>query len=335
MKNLETECLCPVCQSKTHLFQSKLFDDRHAFPGSFKVFRCERCGHGTIIPSPGEVELAEIYTRYYPRKSLTPDFVRSLARYRGTLIQQIAVFLKGLGINAHFHAKTGESVLDIGCGAGVSLLELENIGAIAYGSEYDRNVEPIAKTLSLKIHFGDLKTLPLPDHSLDCITLSQVLEHVTHPVEFLIQIRSKLKKTGRVVMAFPNIDGLSCRLAGRTWINWHVPYHLHFFTRASLEKVLAEAGFELRSLRTVTPTEWFKLQIMDLLNPPKPGIPNPTWNPQASHSWQFLFFRKLSTATAYLFIPLLRLIDLFGIGDSFLIEVSPLNGQSSKTFYPT
>jgi hypothetical protein len=32
-----------------------------------------------------------------------------------------------------------------------------------------------------------------------------------------------------VIIGTPNANGWGARVFGRYWINWHAPYHLHFF----------------------------------------------------------------------------------------------------------
>lgn len=322
---------CMICGGNTLLFQSGLFDDRHGYPGFFSIRRCEACGHGHLSPAPNVSDLEKIYTDYYPRRDLNADLIRKFAWYHGTFFHRVKSYLKGLRVNAHLHAMAGERVLDVGCGGGVSLLELKNLGAEAFGTEFDRNVEPIARELGLNIHFGGIDSLPMPDRLFDRVTLSQVFEHISDPGAFLREVRPKMSAAGQVVMAFPNIQGLLGRLSGRRWINWHVPYHLHFFTVNSLRRTLELAGFKLDSVETITPTEWFKLQLMDLVLLPAPGKPNPTWNPEAEHSSGFLLFRKAMTLMAYFFTPALRVMDFFGYGDSFLVKVSPVDAASRKT----
>jgi hypothetical protein len=43
---------------------------------------------------------------------------------------------------------------------------------------------------------------------------------------------------------------------GRSWVNWHVPYHLWHFSPATLKEVLKQAGYEIASLQTYTPALW-------------------------------------------------------------------------------
>lgn len=333
MKSLESTSAnnCKICRSETKTLISRIFDDRYGFPGFFDVLRCEACGFGSLTPSPAESDLEKIYTRYYPRKDIDANSISRSANYRGTTIQKITAFWKGTRLNCHFHPKRGSRVLDIGCGSGNSLIELRQMGVDAMGTEFDQNVRPLAEKLGLNIHFGNIQTLD-PALTFDFITMNQVLEHIPDPIQFLSDLRSKLKPGAQAILSFPNIDSFSRKLTGKNWINWHAPYHLHFFSRNSIKAVAEKAGYRVVSIKTVTPNEWFKLQMMDLIVKKNPGVANPTWNPQSTHSLAFLLMRKTLTIIAYASSPWLRLMDAVNMGDSFLVFLTPRSDGIDKIF---
>ena len=71
------------------------------------------------------------------------------------------------------------------------------------------------------------------------------------PVASLEAARALLAPGGRVVIGVPNFGAAGRRAFGSSWDGLELPRHLHHFTRASLTAVLARAGLQVDSVRTV------------------------------------------------------------------------------------
>lgn len=319
---------CKICQSSTTLFMEQLFDDRYGYPGRFNVYRCTQCGFGQIDPEVMGIELERLYTDYYPRKNLTRQEVEQSATFRPGLRSYYKRWLEGTNNVAHYHVRPGTRVLDIGCGNGASLLEIQRAGAEAYGTEVDRNVEVIAQELRLNIHFGDINTAPWPDQYFDDITMSQLLEHTAVPADFLRQLQRKLKPGGRMIMSFPNIDSFNRVRSGKKWINWHIPYHMNFFSRRSIELLAEQIGMQVQRIQTMTPAVWLMLQARATAYELKEGVPSPVWmaNSQprpvdvpAPSLWQRRWEAALTMLRGATQLPYSRWQDHLGRGDSFIV----------------
>lgn len=225
-------------------------------------------------------------------------------------------------------------VLDYGCGTGVSLLEIQALGGEAYGIEADPNVRPVAEALGLRIHFGSLDDDPFPGERFDLIVLNQVLEHIPDPLGLLGRLRERLAPGGRLILSFPNAASFYARLFGRRWINWHVPYHLHHFTRRSCRELFRRGGWRVRQLRTITPNLWTVLQCRAAAAPARHGSPHPLWTgsregggAEEPQGWRRWLERTAVGAgrpvPAALLTALNRTLDAAGAGDSLLVEVVP------------
>lgn len=307
---------CKICGQSSRVLHENLFDDRYGYPGKFSVYRCSACGFGQTEPLLTPEALGKLYTDYYPRKNITVDEVRRSITWRPGKLARWKRWLQGVNNTCHYHVTPKTKVLDIGCGNGASLLEIQAQGAEAVGTEEDRNVEPIAKALRLQIHFGDVATSNYADGSFDFITMSQLLEHIPDPSAFLKRVSQKLKPTGHIIMSFPNIDGWNRRHSGHKWINWHIPYHINFFTPKSLRQLADSAGLKLVSLKTITPNVWVQLQTLANTTTAIEGQPNPMWT--SSQRLRSLF----ALAMSYLVVPITRWRDWRGQGDSWLVILS-------------
>jgi len=254
---------CEICGSESQGWYEGLYDDRYAYPGTFSLYKCARCGFVQTFPKIAKKEMSRLYTRYYPRKNFrTADILAQAKAMPGTWVR----WLKGLGSTAHYHIPHGPfRVLDVGSGSGVSLLELARMGHEAYGLEPDRNAIRIAKELKLKVHFGFIDDCPFPKKYFDYITASQVIEHTDDPVKFVSDCKRFLTDKGRMIITTPNIDALHRLLTGKKWIHWHIPYHVSFLTKKTWSDLARKTGMKIVGMRTITPSLWTVLQIRKLL----------------------------------------------------------------------
>ena len=325
---------CPVCQRAEFTSKAKIFDDRYGEPNNYELMRCLTCAHLSTAPRLSEIDLPSLYGSYYPRKNTNAFNVTSEAekilRPNATLVR----WWNGTNNQGQYSVRSGERLLDIGCGSGTSLLEAKALGATAYGIEADWNVKPIAKELGLNIHFGSLHDNPFPNSIFDLIVLNQVIEHLPDPDQALLVLRNRLSSNGRMVLVFPNIHSFWCRLFGLRWINWHVPYHLHHFSKASFKKMATRCGYQVKTIRTITPNVWTILQIRAFFARIKQGNPTSLWTVSKSSDQGIRnsagnFWLKNLVRRIVLFaisIPLSltnRTLDAIGIGDSILFEIVP------------
>ncbi|OGC91922.1 hypothetical protein A3D85_01090 [Candidatus Amesbacteria bacterium RIFCSPHIGHO2_02_FULL_47_9] len=257
------ELVCGVCGGGSQMWYEGLYDDRYAYPGEFALYKCTRCGFAQTFPKIPKQEMTRLYTRYYPRKDFKVEYIKALAK---AIPSYWVRWLKGLGSTAHYWVPQGKfRSLDVGSGSGVSLLELAKLGHEVYGLEPDRNTIRMAKELNLKVHFGFIENCPFPKNFFDYITASQVIEHTSDPVKFVLECKKFLSDTGKMIITTPNIEALHCRLTGRKWVHWHIPYHQCFLTKRTWTEVAMRTGMKVVMMRTVTPNLWTVLQFRKLL----------------------------------------------------------------------
>jgi 2-polyprenyl-3-methyl-5-hydroxy-6-metoxy-1,4-benzoquinol methylase len=329
---------CPVCGVCRATFMREAFDDRYGQPDLFTLVRCDQCGHWMTSPRLDESDLGPLYSTYYPRKHVNVENIRHEAKRAVTRFAALRRWWSGTDNQGQYKVRSGEVLLDIGCGSGLSLLEAAAMGAQVRGVEADPNVRRIADELGLQIHIGSLLDEPFSGEQFDLVVLNQVIEHVPDPALALERLRSRLRPGGRIVLVFPNMRSFWCRVSGTRWINWHVPYHLHHFSLDTFTRMANRCGYRVRRARTITPNLWTLLQLRANRLAVERGTPSPIWAvaaqpiaPQGSLpavpprlSAQRALRRVIMSVLMQPLAVINRIIDGLGWGDSLLVEIVPV-----------
>jgi 2-polyprenyl-3-methyl-5-hydroxy-6-metoxy-1,4-benzoquinol methylase len=140
------------------------------------------------------------------------------------------------------YKKTGR-LLDIGAASGILLEQAAQLGFQGEGIEPSEHLARRAKEIGAKVHLG---TFPHPSASgyFDVITLIDVLEHVSTPVQLLRDIAAHLKPDGIAVLTTPDVRSLAAGILGPRWWHFRVA-HIGYFDRWTLRKALDAAGLEV------------------------------------------------------------------------------------------
>ena len=142
------------------------------------------------------------------------------------------------------HVRSGQRVLDLGCGEGAFTAVLAAAGAQAVGVEVAERAVARARAAHPGLQFVHVpieQPLPFADGSFDVVWVSEVLEHVADTARFLSEARRVLVTGGTLLLTTP--------AAGRLWALRHWPPdarsdHLRFYTARSLRALLLDFGFE-------------------------------------------------------------------------------------------
>jgi len=153
-------------------------------------------------------------------------------------------------------------VLDVGCSTGYLAKVLRGRGCTVDGIEIDPEAAARAEEFCERVVVGSLDELDLEAElgaaRYDALVLGDVLEHLVDPGAVLRHLTPLLRPQGSVVISVPNITHGSVRLSlleGRfeyTEVGLLDRTHVHFFTRASLQRLLHECGLVPVDMRRTT-----------------------------------------------------------------------------------
>jgi SAM-dependent methyltransferase len=145
-------------------------------------------------------------------------------------------------------------VLDIGCSSGnFDEIIIETKHSVVDGIELNLSDAKVAakklrKVLNLNVETDDLNEL---DKNYDVIYFGDVIEHLVDPVSALKKVKTLLSKNGGVIFSIPNMAHISVRMMllsgnfeyGNTGLLDKT--HLHFYDKNEVQRVFAEAGYEI------------------------------------------------------------------------------------------
>jgi SAM-dependent methyltransferase len=221
---------CSICGGQL----SKAFDSAEA---GFAILRCGSCGYGRNEPVTPEAEIGKWYPpAYYGRENVrfNPLFERLVRWFRLRRARVIAS-----------REKAGR-VLDVGCGRGVTLAYLRELGFTPHGVELsDAAAWHAREKLGIPVYVGPLAQAPYPDGHFRAIVFWHSLEHMLDPKAALEKARAMLEPGGLLVVAVPNSDSLQARWFGKSWFHLDVPRHYVHFGARSLKLLLGQLGFRV------------------------------------------------------------------------------------------
>jgi SAM-dependent methyltransferase len=140
-------------------------------------------------------------------------------------------------------------VLDVGTAGGAFLAVAQRRGWEVEGCEPSRWLcDWAAAHYGIAVKPGTLAEQNYPDSSFDVVTLWDVLEHSPDPLQLLVECRRVLKPGGLLILTYPDIGSAIARLMGRSWV-FLLSVHLYYFTRATMGRLLARAGFAVEMSR--------------------------------------------------------------------------------------
>lgn len=189
---------CPVC-SRSAAFA--FLKDWKGSEGNFSLYECSLCGVQFWLPFESKGGA------WYEAKT---KYQIGSARRQGIVREYHKEFIR---LHPHFSRR---KILDVGCGTGEFLGELQKRGADVWGIDFDKNA--IASTQrffgvknAYAISLEDF-VLQYPQEKFDFVTCFETIQYSQAPLEFFKTMRQLLAKDGILVLSivssnrfFPNM----------------------------------------------------------------------------------------------------------------------------------
>jgi 2-polyprenyl-3-methyl-5-hydroxy-6-metoxy-1,4-benzoquinol methylase len=235
--------VCDLCGRDQSQLIYSVPDTNYGTPGKFSIVQCRICKLVYLNPRPSAAELPAIYpeTRYDPFQLIHttgPQSPHPIQWSRARQLTQIA----GAG-----------RVLDVGCGDGLFLKAMQQLGWTCVGVEPNQNAVEFARTrFELDIRSGEIFAIGAQEN-FDLITLWDALEHTPSPTAVLLRAAKLLPPTGRIALSVPNWDSFERLIFRERWIALDAPRHLYHFSPRTVTRLLNQCGFEIQKLEASAP----------------------------------------------------------------------------------
>lgn len=236
----------------------------------YRLLQCYGCGMGFVDPMPDPKVLASFYAREYGSYQVQDDDGGSISRSKQVTAQlRMRGTLSPAGASAGLSRAAGwaietlsgrtvpatlgvplqlpkdAAILDLGYGSGDWLISMHQLGYIQlHGFDIDANdahVERLRK-LGVQLSSGDFMVNDYPEHTLDCIRLSHVIEHLVDPVAVLRKCARMLKPGGIIALSHPSFRSWLARIGFEHTLTVQLPLHLYHHTPRSTALLLRKAG---------------------------------------------------------------------------------------------
>jgi len=139
--------------------------------------------------------------------------------------------------------RTGERVLDLGCGDGTFAADLLAAGCAVVAADVAEGALAHARARAPEaeaVRLAEGDALPFAEDAFDVVWAGEVLEHAVDVVGLLAEVRRVLRWGGRLLVTTPWHGRLV--VAGDGHFDPRAD-HLRFFSARTLRAVLAGAGF--------------------------------------------------------------------------------------------
>lgn len=265
---------CLLCSGEGLPLYSDLRDRLFGASGNWSLMQCPKCQIVWLNPRPIPEDIGKLYSKYFTHqaidtptgvltglnKSLKASILQSSFGYEieesnkiiGSVLSKIRPLKDIAGGNVRYlNGCEKGRLLDVGCGNGIFLDQMKQLGWEVMGVEPDGGAASVAvKKFGLEVFQGSLKEAKFPNGHFHAITLNHVLEHVLDPIELLKECRRVLRPGGKLVVATPNIRSLGAHVFGEYWRGFEVPRHLFLFSTRALRACAKAAELDIQELRT-------------------------------------------------------------------------------------
>lgn len=220
---MQTSCI--LCSANNHTVVKQV-------RGCYWTVRCNNCGLIYIDPQPDQREIRSLYNSQEYFRPKEPLHLRSKAR------RAQANFFAAWLDQIEKEMPRGK-ILDIGCAGGEFLERARKRGWEVIGVEISEYAASEGrKKFNLVVYTGTLEEAKLASESFDVVNVTEVIEHVSDPEGFLLEVRRVLKTSGLLTLSTPNFARLTgSRSAGG------FPYHLYEFSPKTLSRLVSQTGF--------------------------------------------------------------------------------------------
>ncbi|HVS95439.1 MAG TPA: class I SAM-dependent methyltransferase [Puia sp.] len=249
---------CPSCRSER--IQPVLSAVDHMVSHeTFAIWQCAQCSLRFTQDAPDAASIGPYYRSdsYISHSNTSKGLINRLYH----LVRKETLAEKYRLIASATRTKQGR-LLDVGSGTGAFAGYMQERGWEAIGLEPDATAREVAKA-DHHVELLDIGQLfSQPADGFDAITLWHVLEHVHDLHSYMEQLKTLVRRSGRIFIAVPNYTCYDAAVYRSNWAAYDVPRHLYHFSPAAMQTLLVEHGLQLQGSQPM----WYDSYYISLLS---------------------------------------------------------------------
>jgi 2-polyprenyl-3-methyl-5-hydroxy-6-metoxy-1,4-benzoquinol methylase len=251
---------CEICNNsvdnKEYISREMMFGTRD----EFKYFECSVCGCLQINEVPSNI--GEYYRNDYYSYNLVNENLgkgsdikrflkKQLFRYylfHNNIIGQVLSIKFGNPYKwankdiMNFNSK----ILDVGCGAGRLLLNLNESGFNDLTGIDPYIEKEISYECGVQIYKKEIKDL---DERFDLIMLHHAFEHMTDPLSVFNNLYRLLNRKSYVLLRIPVASSFAWKQYKTNWVGLDAPRHFFLHTTKSIQILAEKSGFKIKNIK--------------------------------------------------------------------------------------
>ncbi len=247
---------CRICGNQQNNQEYEAREMMLGYRDVFLYFQCSMCDCLQIEKIPSDI--SKYYSEgYYSYKSLPK--LNIIERLVKNLRNEYAVFNKGI-IGKLLYAKypaieykalsnipinKDHNILDVGCGAGIFLNSLREIGFKNLLGIDPYNEKDIVYGNGLRIQKKNIEDL---QGKWDLIMFHHSLEHIPDQEKILKTAYDLLKPCGYCIIRVPTVSSYAWKNYGINWVQLDAPRHSYLHSIKSIEILSRKTNFKLRNV---------------------------------------------------------------------------------------
>lgn len=222
---------CPVCENN-------IFNEVIVRADGIKIVECIECGLAFIEKFPDINNIKKIYDESY--------YDSEIRGYRipyNNINKDIMFSTRAEWITSTINLED-KNILDIGCATGEFLDIMKKFNCKCFGLEISEYGYKQCIKKNIKMFNKTLDKLNIKENEYTCITMWDVLEHSTSPMEDLARVYNMLKNDGKLYISVPN--HLQYKILGKDCFGYNSSYeHLIYFEVDTIINMLKKVGFKI------------------------------------------------------------------------------------------
>ena len=235
----ENKCIICGCEENDVIYYFNELPKFKQIGDKRDIVKCKECDLIYCSPRNINESMLDIYeNNYWQDYQLTVgelDIVDRVSDFEMISKERVG-FIK--------EQKTNGKFLDVGCSQGFLVYEAKKSGFDAYGIDLNNfDIENGIKKYDVKLEKSFLSDYE--ENNFDVITSFNVIEHVSNPVDMLIQKKERLSNDGIIVIGTHDVECENHITEKENWKHIIPNEHLYFFSIESLNKMASMVGLEM------------------------------------------------------------------------------------------